>query len=487
MTIRSFSPIAVSSLIAAFILLPVPANEIQKNYTEDTSVFRNPGQGWSTMGGESSLRQLEKIVNIGSIYMRLPWSALEPQEGVYNWKPLDDLLACGEKHGLPVSFRIMCVNRSGGPEYDTPQWVFDKGAAQDPFEIALRPWSKTGTLPLKAYPKHAPHFDDPVFLSAHDTFIHALAARYDGNPLLAGLDLGSYGDWGEWHCGGIPPNVPARVARDEQGRVLDPQPKSKYVPARVYPLKIRCHYADVYLANFKKTPLVFMSDDWEVMKYALGESSPRVGFRRDGVGSPGHFKRWIGTKPYTALPHMGEVWKSKPIWFEFYGSVDMMRDRGWDIPYSLDWMLTNHVTVVNTCPFNPASIKDSDPLRPLLRKIDLFAGARFVPLTATLSRTGTSIQVSLTGVNKGVARLHLPYETVYTFKDRTGKVLSEQIAQSQPSTWLPGTFTLSDTVTAPLEFATLTLRLRHRGGKLKDFRFAACERDEADALILIRE
>lgn len=484
MKILSFSPIVFSTLIATLILLPDSADEIKKSFTEDTSVFCNPGQGWSTMGGESSLRQLEKIVNIGSIYMRLPWSALEPQDGIYNWKPLDDLLACGEKHGLPVSFRIMCVNRSGGPEYDTPQWVFDKGAAQDPFEIALRPWTRNGDAPLNAYPKHAPHFDDPVFLAAHDAFIQALAARYDGNPLLAGLDLGSYGDWGEWHCGGLPPNVPAHVARDEQGRVLDPQPKPKYVPAHVYPLAIRRHYADVYLTNFKKTPLVFMSDDWEVMKYALGEGSPRVGFRRDGVGSPGHFKRWIGTKPYTALPNMGEVWKSRPIWFEFYGSVDMMRDRGWDIPYSIDWMLTNHVTVVNTCPFNPKTLSDDDPLRPLLHKIDLHAGARLVPRTVAFSMVDRNLQVTLNGVNKGVAPIHLPYEAVYTFKSPEGKILAEHISTTAPTTWRPGPFVLSDTLSTPDTPFRLTLRLRHKGGKLRDFRFAAHERDATDALIL---
>ena len=64
-------------------------------FTEDASVFRNPGQGWSSMGGESSLRRMEKLVNVGAIYARLTWAQLEPREGVYDWKPLDDLLACG--------------------------------------------------------------------------------------------------------------------------------------------------------------------------------------------------------------------------------------------------------------------------------------------------------------------------------------------------------------------------------------------------------
>ncbi|MGN0852735.1 MAG: beta-galactosidase [Kiritimatiellia bacterium] len=460
-------------------------------FTEDASVFRNPGQGWSSMGGEASLKRLEKLVNVGAIYSRLIWAHLEPEEGVYNWKPLDDLLACGERHGLPVSFRIMCVNRSGGPEYDTPKWVFDKGAAEDPFEIGIHPWQRTGTAPLTALQKHAPHFDDPIFLEAHERFLRALGERYDGNPLLAGLDLGSYGNWGEWHCSGLPPNVPAKLDRDAEGKILDPQPKRKYVSPRQYPLELRKRYADIYLSVFRKTPIVFMSDDWEVMKYAMGDGSlPRVGFRRDGVGSPWHFKRWIGTAPYTALPNMGDVWKTQPIWLEFFGNAVKMRDKGWDVPYSIEWMLTNHVSVVNTCPFGPEQIKEDDPLRPLMRRIDLYAGARLVPQSASVTLEHDRLAISLTGVNKGVAPIHLPYEAVYTFKSADGTVVAEHISSADPTTWLPGPFALSDKLTPPPGFAegrlTLTLRLRHTGGKLRDFRFAAQERDGADALIIRR-
>ena len=142
-----------------------------------------------------------------------------------------------------------------------------------------------------------------------------------------------------------------------------------------------------------------MSDDWEVMKHALGEGPlPRVGFRRDGVGSPWHFTRWIGTAPYTALPGMGTVWRTKPVWFEFYARAGDMRKRGWDIPFSIEWMLTNHVTVVNTCPFAPETLKDDDPLRPLMRRIDLYAGARLVPASASVTFENGVLSVSLAGM-----------------------------------------------------------------------------------------
>ena len=51
----------------------------------------------------------------------------------------------------------------------------------------------------------------------------------------------------------------------------------------------------MYLNNFKKTDLVFMTDDAVVLKYAIGDGEgSRVGLRRDGVGGEGNYDHWIG-------------------------------------------------------------------------------------------------------------------------------------------------------------------------------------------------
>ena len=42
-------------------------------------------------------------------------------------------------------------------------------------------------------------WDDPVFLAKVEQFLKAFAARYDGNPDVAFVDLGSLGIYGECH------------------------------------------------------------------------------------------------------------------------------------------------------------------------------------------------------------------------------------------------------------------------------------------------
>ena len=394
-------------------------------FTEEPGVIRNPGQGWSTMGGKWSFDQSDPVVNVGAVYCRFSWTSLEPEEGRYNWKPLDELLAFAASKGLPASFRIMCASQHSNTGWPTPPWVFKKGAKDEPF---LVPKVRRGVQTNVVH--HTPVFDDPVFMAAHKRFVKALAARYDGDPRLAGLDLGSYGHWGEWHCGGLPPDTNRYVAAEARAKL-------KWVPPRKYPFEIRKQYADWYLESFKKTPIVFMTDDWEVLRYALGDGP----------------------------------------WFEFFGSGKSILEKGWDLPYAVEWMLTNHVTVVNTCPFSPWEMKDS-PYYPLLKKLDLYAGARLVPQEATVQRSGRRVTVSLSGVNKGVARIHLPYVLQIVARDRAGRELLVHAATADPGSWLPGPFRFSETFSLPHSAGadvSFAIRLRHRHGIFRDFRFAARE------------
>ena len=440
-------------------------------FTEDTGVIQNPGQGWSS-GTKWQFVRNDPDVNYGQIYYRTSWARLEPQEGKYDWSSLDGLLAVARGLRLPLSFRIMCACiMTKTPQ--TPQWVYDKGAKGDKIDVELVEGGVTSRVT-----QVSPHFDDPVFMKAHRRFIAALAKRYDGNPLIAGIDIGSYGHWGEWHCHGLPPDTNRYMTAVPPAQ----RPRTK---ALVYPPEIRRQYADWYLDNFKKTPLVFMTDDWETLKYAIGENGPsRVGLRRDGVGSPFHFSRWIGTPPYDAIPRMADIWKERPMWFEFFGHATDMVKRGWDVPYSIDWMLTNHVSVVNTIPFSPWELKASDPeLFAQLKKLDLYAGARLVPRKARVMRKGDVVTAGIVGENRGVARIHLPYTAEFVVSDSSGRERMAHAASADPGSWLPGRFGLKDSFRLPPELAdeplTLSLRLRHSLGALRNFRFAAkeCSRD----------
>ena len=240
-------------IVSSLLLCACAAHvETQTAFTENTEVFQNPGQGWERFGHNTPSKNK---VNFGAGYMRYMWKQLEPEEGKYNWQPIDKAIESFAKDGLPFYFRIMCVSSSGYPEkLQWPKWVMDKGAKYH--EVLLKK-PANAKYPDGKVPYIVPEFADPIFIAAHENFIKALAARYDGDPRIGGIDLGSYGNWGEWHCACLELGNYGghRAAHSEE---------------------VRKAWADMYLKNFKKTQIISMTDDAAILKYNIGDGLPRV-------------------------------------------------------------------------------------------------------------------------------------------------------------------------------------------------------------------
>ena len=64
--------------------------ETRKTFDENAEIFQNPGQGWLRFG--NSLKGSQNSVNFGAGYERYTWARLNPEEGVYDWKPIDRAL-----------------------------------------------------------------------------------------------------------------------------------------------------------------------------------------------------------------------------------------------------------------------------------------------------------------------------------------------------------------------------------------------------------
>ena len=158
----------------------------------------NPGMGWTFHYYSNILRNygsklaasdtLDDLPGLSTIYLRLPWAFIEPREGQFDWSLVD---APGQRwidKGKRVAFRFTCTE--SWMRYATPKWVQEAGAKGYNFS--------PGKLDEKG-PFWEPDYGDPVFLEKLDRFLEAAAARYDGNPHVDFIDVGSFGVWGEGH------------------------------------------------------------------------------------------------------------------------------------------------------------------------------------------------------------------------------------------------------------------------------------------------
>lgn len=406
---------------------------VEVRFQESDALFANPGQGWMS---QQRAPKPEPRFPCAVVYIRFNWADAEPAEGQFNWKLIDDVIAAWKPRRAAVAMRVMTCNaHSRG--YDTsPAWLFAAGCKSFDYLVGGDDPTSGG----QRIPRREPDYADPIYLAKHGAFLKALGDRYDGHPDVEFLDIGSYGTWGEWH--------------------------TKH-PA---PVEIRRQIVDLYLQAFRQTPLVFMSDDAEVLGYALARGT---GFRRDGVGSPWHEENWIGSRKYAGVTGMAETWTKAPVVFEWFGDHAYLQSRQWSFDAAVKFMLNHHVTLINDNlgRFPPEA-------QPLVDQLTRRAGARFVVRQLTHPARiapGANGALRMTWANVGVGRLNRAYVLRFHLLDADGRSVAASTSTADPRTWLPGEIELQETITVPAGLAgtyRLAMALEDPRGQRPPFRLA---------------
>lgn len=98
------------------------------------------------------------------------WYQIEPSEGVYNWKPIDDAIAYWDQYGIKFAFGIMNANTGDRTKFITPEWVFNAGAKC--VDINTNPFSGDSFI------QAVPDWNDEIYKSKLRNFVNALAQSY---------------------------------------------------------------------------------------------------------------------------------------------------------------------------------------------------------------------------------------------------------------------------------------------------------------------
>lgn len=258
---------------------------------EDTgAALVNPGMGWtlhyysnliSNYGSQLAPSDtLDDFPGLSVIYLRVPWSFLEPEEGRFDWSLFDTPAQRWIDKGKRIAIRVTCSE--SWMRYATPQWVEKAGAKGNNFTVGK------GVDPEG--PFWEPNYDDPVLLAKLDQFLAAMAERYDGNPNVAFIDVGSYGVWGECHNWA-----------STQLPVSD---------------EVKIQHIDLYLKHFKKTQLAVSDDiighDNRVDRHPITDHmiSKGVTLRDDSICVQPPPNSWYHAEL------AGSFWKTMPVILE---------------------------------------------------------------------------------------------------------------------------------------------------------------------------
>ena len=226
-------------LTVSGIILPrdVAAEQrVTVSLTDNGSALVNPDMGWTLHFYSNRIENygsklqpsdtVDDFPGLSVVYLRVPWAFLEPEEGRFNWSLFDTPAQRWIARGKRIAIRVSCSE--SWMRYATPQWVQDAGARGVDFTF--------GRGPQENGPLWDPDYLDEVFLEKLDDFLAAMARRYDGNPNVAFIDVGSFGMWGEGHTMGS-----SRLSEEKT-------------------LEVVKHHIDLHRKHFRQT-LLCISDD----------------------------------------------------------------------------------------------------------------------------------------------------------------------------------------------------------------------------------
>lgn len=366
-------------------------------------VLYNPGMGFTTANSFDG--DVPGYPKSTVAYWRWYWEAVEPEDGAFNWELLDSTMETARSRGQRTAIRLMPANGDLG----APQWYRDLGAKG--FEYV--PEANVGSEKKNWMPDH----NDPLYLKYMARLVEAFAARYDGHPDLDHVDIGSLGHWGEWHFAFVKPRPTV-------------QPE------------IRRALADIYLDNFRETPLVMLIGGGEELKHA---ASRGAGWRADCLGDLGYWgPTWNHMKDryQQALDEAdaNEAWRVAPVALEACGVMQKWSDEGYDVAFIFNEALRWHCSVFNnkSSPVPPRWWAASEAFQ---KRMGYRLALRC--LTHPLKvRAGEALRMETEWENLGVAPPYRGYVVAFELRPlgrRRSKEGSVRFASDvDVRTWLPG-------------------------------------------------
>ncbi|MFC0213472.1 DUF4832 domain-containing protein [Paenibacillus chartarius] len=396
--------VAATGTVAGMAPGEAAADEVTVAPRELTTVLYNPFMGFAPPADQGPYRQPHKLV-----YAVVTWRELEPERGRYDFAGLERRFKLDEwgRQGVRVIFRFVADYATDKAHRDIPDWLYEE-IGRDGIQYD----EEVG----KGF---SPNYSNETFIQRHKEAIAALGARYDKDPRVAFIALGSLGHWGEWHT----------YSNDTMNIPFPPMATSdRYVK----------HYLEAF-----PTKRLLMRRPYPI---AGGHG---IGLYNDMFGSPGataDFVDWFENGYLSLLagdvrlPGMPDFWKQAPSGGEFAnaGQVRSYVQNG-RVNEVLQMVERSHVSWLG--PSSPAGLEVNAAEQANMDKLLKRMGYRL--RVAELSYpesavTGGEVPVSLKMRNDGVASFYYDWPLEVALVSGQGETVASERVTGLAQTWLPG-------------------------------------------------
>jgi hypothetical protein len=406
-----------------------PKMVVYKPRTIDT-VLDNPYMGWAPSATGHPRKNGYYSLPHRLVYMNLYWSDLEPEKGKYEFKELEKINQFDywtRERNKFILRLVLDTPRKDNPRLDIPGWLYE----------AI---NGDGTWYENPYGKgFSPNYANPVLIDYHRKLIRTLAERYNNDPRIAFIELGSLGHWGEWHTKTNDPRTPFPGA------------------------EIADQYVEPYLEYFSNKYLMVRRPTVIAKKHHFGLYNDMFG---EGADTVDGLVRWFnqGYKLWLTgeiMPAMPDFWKDAPSGGEFAPSKSFKFLSDAEIDQTVEQAKLTHLSWLGpNCPVD--SVKLDDDVRLNVDRFLNRIGYRLAlqgEVHQKKVQAGGNFPVTLKWINRGVAPFYFDWKIELSLIDETGNLITKMPTQVGIRKIMPGVLNQNLSVRIPKDVAPENYRL----------------------------
>ncbi|MBC8061238.1 MAG: DUF4832 domain-containing protein [Clostridiaceae bacterium] len=312
------------------------------------------------------------------VYAGVSWREMEPQKGRIDFQAFETKIRYDhwKEKGIKFVIRLYLDYPSDVKHMDIPEWVYNEIQGKGSW------YDKDGQ---KGF---SPDYNNKLLIKYHLDLIKALSERYDKDGEIAFVEIGSIGQWGEWHNSLLGGN-------------------NNFPKTNITDL-----YVEPYLDYFKNK-ILLMRRPFQIAK------DNKMGLFNDSFGDDfqtnDYFLNWVNNgyedpNIEQQNPSMKDFWTEAPSGGEFanYPGDEYLEDRS--IESTINMVKNSHTSWLG--PSNPGYVKLEDDKQRNLSKLLNLMGYRY---TVTKSQyldknyPGDKLKGKISLRNSGVAPFYFEW------------------------------------------------------------------------------
>ena len=421
---------------------------------EDFENYSNPFEGYGVWANMNMDNAENLAYNYSLAYLPISWADAVPTKGKVDWKNIEETYNFDywKKHGVKFVFRFIIDNpepltgsraeeiygeavdkkfmekysllgsdgkasaeavekllATGDFRMDIPVWLFVELCNE-----TLAGTTKNAGTFYNMYSSiggagFSPNYESKIMINGHTELFKELAKKLDDTSITAYAEIGSLGHWGEFHT------WPEKESPESEGFGSGDFPSEA----------VQKKYINAYLNNFKNVKSGTRNQGAFAKKKGLG-------LFNDVTGE--------GKMQISMMP---DFWKKNYSGGEFANGDSVRYLNNENFLKTLGYIKDAHTSWQAPC--SPADLLGTDFdaffYQTNINYLQRIMGYRFRVKDASYTKSakaGSSLKVSVTIENTGIAPIYYNYPVELSLLDKNGKVVAKAISKADLTTCMPG-------------------------------------------------